>query len=612
MADPNRDPRPTGAGGFRGGAGAAGGSAGRGAGGGAGRPVPPRESRTDQTERRFRQDARDAAGSGGASRSTAGGAGRPAPSGRSGAAGSGAARGEQRRPDVDGRGARADGRPSSPRASGGAERRPTGDGRAERRPSAGSLPERRPSAGTPSSGRPAGGRPDRPGGRTAGTPTGRAAGPASGSGSSRAGARGGSAAGPGGAPRRGATREEIAQREYDPRREERRKATRVALPDDVDPRMLDGEARRELRSLSKETAELVARHLVVTGQLLDDDPERALAHARAARALAGRVGVVREAVGLAAYAAGEWAEALSELRAARRITGRPEHLAVFADCERALGRPERALAYADDPQVDELSQDQRVELVIVLAGARRDLGQADAGVLLLQDPARRTSDKRPWAARLWYAYADALLEAGREDQAREWFAQAAAVDVDGQTDAGDRLLALEGIVLEDDDEDDEEREDLLTPDELAALVKDVPVPTSQGQASAAGDAGTSGGAGSAGAADDAGIAAHARDRDDATAVPAAPVEDVATTAATAGEEPGQRSADAHAAALFRPAAETTDDGGTSTAPGTQAPDGAAARARTVAPPVFVAAPDDGSGDHRADDSDGGEDLRLFD
>ncbi|HWH15841.1 MAG TPA: hypothetical protein VNT51_13950, partial [Miltoncostaeaceae bacterium] len=234
--------------------------------------------------------------------------------------------------------------------------------------------------------------------------------------------------------------------------------------------MLDAEARRELRTLSKETADLVARHLVMTGRLLDEDPGQALAHARAARALAGRVGVVREAAGLAAYAAQEWAEALSELRAARRITGRPEHLGVFADCERALGRPERALAYADDPQLSELSQDQRVELVIVLAGARRDLGQADAAVLTLQDPARRTSERRPWAARLWYAYADALLAAGREEQARAWFGKAAAVDPEGATDAADRLLALDGIVLQDDEDDEDPREDLPSEAELAGLV----------------------------------------------------------------------------------------------------------------------------------------------
>jgi tetratricopeptide (TPR) repeat protein len=244
-------------------------------------------------------------------------------------------------------------------------------------------------------------------------------------------------------------RDELDKRVFDPRREERRRAARVALPDDVDARMLDQEVRAELRPLARETADTVARHLVVAGRLLEDDPEQALVHARAARALAGRVGAVREAVGLAAYLAGEWTEALAELRAERRISGSCAHLPIMADCERALGRPERALAVGDDPAVASLAQDVRVELAIVLAGARRDLGQVDAAVVQLQEPARRTSRTRPWAARLWYAYADALQAAGREDQAREWFAAAADADSEAETDADERLLELDGVVLED-------------------------------------------------------------------------------------------------------------------------------------------------------------------
>jgi tetratricopeptide (TPR) repeat protein len=241
------------------------------------------------------------------------------------------------------------------------------------------------------------------------------------------------------------------------------------VPEDVDARMLDPDVRRELRSLTRETADLVSRHLIMTGRLLDDDPQQALAHGRAARAMAGRIGVVREACGLAAYAAEEWNEALADLRAARRITGQAGHLAVLADCERALGRPERALAFGDDPDVATLEQDERVELVIVLAGARRDLGQADAAVLALQDPARRTSASRPWAARLWYAYADALLHAGRTDEARTWFEKVVGADTDGRTDAGDRLLELDGVVLED-LHDGEEDSQGLPDEELAAYV----------------------------------------------------------------------------------------------------------------------------------------------
>ena len=105
---------------------------------------------------------------------------------------------------------------------------------------------------------------------------------------------------------------------------------------------LDAAVRRDLRGLQKETADTVARHLVAAGTLVDDDPAQALEHARYARHRASRIAAVREATGIAAYHAGEWNEALGELRAARRMGGGPGHLAVMADIERALGRPERA------------------------------------------------------------------------------------------------------------------------------------------------------------------------------------------------------------------------------------------------------------------------------
>lgn len=237
-------------------------------------------------------------------------------------------------------------------------------------------------------------------------------------------------------------------RPYDPRREARRQLARVALPEDVDGRELDPDVRKELLTLAKDTADLVARHLVMAGRLMDEEPQLALAHARAARALGGRVGAVREANGLVAYVAGEWAESLSELRAARRITGAPDHLAVMADCERALGRPDKALAMADDAEVGRLAPAARLELLIVCSGARRDLGQAEAAVQLLEVGAL-DAPVRPWTARLRYAYADALLDAGRESEARHWFAEAADADESGETDADERLLALDGVVLDD-------------------------------------------------------------------------------------------------------------------------------------------------------------------
>ena len=213
------------------------------------------------------------------------------------------------------------------------------------------------------------------------------------------------------------------------------------LPDDVTPDLLDPEARRDLRGLPKDLADLVARHLVAVGELVDDEPEAALAHARFARHKASRVAIVREAAGLAAYHAGEWAEALSELRASRRMGG-DGHLPVMADAERALGRPERALELARSPEARDLSTEDAVELLIVVSGARRDLGELDAAVVGLQVPELDASRDEPWAPRLFYAYGEALQAAGRTDDAVRAFLDAARLDVEGETDAEERAIML--------------------------------------------------------------------------------------------------------------------------------------------------------------------------
>ena len=235
-------------------------------------------------------------------------------------------------------------------------------------------------------------------------------------------------------------------------------------PDDVDPRELDGATRAELNSLGG-IADAVARHLVATGQLLDDDPELALAHALAARRLASRVAAVREAVGLAAYRAGEWSTAIAELRAYHRMSGTQTHLAVLADCERALGRPERAVDLYRTADRTQLDQAASIELLIVAAGARGDLGQREAAASMLQVPELTADTREAWLARLRYAYAEALLSMGRVDEARTWFARTIEIDEDPLTDATERLLELDGVVLEvDDDEsaDDELDGDLDT------------------------------------------------------------------------------------------------------------------------------------------------------
>ncbi|BCJ41368.1 hypothetical protein GCM10010168_88710 [Actinoplanes ianthinogenes] len=209
-------------------------------------------------------------------------------------------------------------------------------------------------------------------------------------------------------------------------------------------------------SLAREIAEKVARHLVAAGTVIDEDSELALQHAIAARRLASRIAVVREAVGLAAYAAGDWTTAIAELRTYHRMTGKQTHLAELADCERALGRPERAIDLYRGADMANLEKSGAIELLIVAAGARGDLGQHDAAVAMLQVKELTGEETADWAARLRYAYADALLAAGRRDEAREWFARTAAVDEDQVTDAAERILELDGVTIEGDDEDDED------------------------------------------------------------------------------------------------------------------------------------------------------------
>jgi tetratricopeptide (TPR) repeat protein len=214
------------------------------------------------------------------------------------------------------------------------------------------------------------------------------------------------------------------------------------IPSGVDARQLAPEIRRELSTLDRATADAVARHLVAAGELLDEDPEAALSHARAARARSSRIAAIREAVGIAAYHCGDWAQALAELRAARRMGSKSSLLALIADCERGIGRPERAIELARGPEAAQLSGDDADELRMVVAGARSDLGQLEQALTILSTPQLDPSRTGSTAARLFYAYADTLLALGRDDESLQWFLRSAAADIEGVTDAEDRVNEL--------------------------------------------------------------------------------------------------------------------------------------------------------------------------
>ena len=178
---------------------------------------------------------------------------------------------------------------------------------------------------------------------------------------------------------------------------------------------------------------------MAAAQFLDEDEDLALEHAEHAAKRAGRVPAVREALGLVRYRRTEFADALREFRTARRLSGSNHLIAYMVDCERGLGRPDRALELASSADAKNLAEADNIELAIVVSGVRRDLGQADAAVMGLRIPALERATHQPWAARLFYAYADALLATGDRDGARTWFAKAMDADTENETDAAERL-----------------------------------------------------------------------------------------------------------------------------------------------------------------------------
>ena len=232
------------------------------------------------------------------------------------------------------------------------------------------------------------------------------------------------------------------------------------IPDHITGEELPRAVRNELRTLPEGLALRVARHLAASVEAATVNPEISWQHAKAALSKASRVGIIREAAAEAAYNAGHYAEALIEFRAARRMRGIKEYWPLMADCERACGRPMKAIEMAGDPLVKNLDHASRVEMRIVAAGARMDMGNLDAALATLQCPDLTVTSVEPWSARIRYAYADVLEQMDRREEALEWFHRAAAVDADMLTDSDQRIRKLEGKSSDSDNDDEYGYEDL--------------------------------------------------------------------------------------------------------------------------------------------------------
>ncbi|OUE32243.1 hypothetical protein BFL35_00850 [Clavibacter michiganensis] len=226
------------------------------------------------------------------------------------------------------------------------------------------------------------------------------------------------------------------------------------------PGDLDRIARNELKTLSKDNAEGVAQHLVMAARLIEEDPELAHRHATSAARRAGRIAVVRESLAITAYAVGDYALALRELRTYRRISGKNDQLALMVDSERGQGRPDKALELGRSVPKETLPAAEQVALAIAMSGARLDLGQTEAALDELSIAQLNRDVAYSYSADLFHAYAEVLEELGRSDEADAWrrradAAEAAFADPD---EAWDDMVE----VVEEELEGEEHRDDAGT------------------------------------------------------------------------------------------------------------------------------------------------------
>ena len=193
------------------------------------------------------------------------------------------------------------------------------------------------------------------------------------------------------------------------------------IPDEITEKDLELGLRVQLKTLTPENAEKVARHLAMVGLLIEQDPDLAHRHALAAAERAGRIAMVREVVGVTAYTVGDYALGLRELLTHRRISGSNDQLPIIVDCERGLGRPERALEVGRSVDRNSLPVSVRVNLAIALSGARLDQNENELALAELQIPELNPAKVFEYSPPLFRAYADTLEVLGRQDEAKRWF-----------------------------------------------------------------------------------------------------------------------------------------------------------------------------------------------
>ena len=206
------------------------------------------------------------------------------------------------------------------------------------------------------------------------------------------------------------------------------------------PRDVLEEVRRATRpSWQRDAVARLARAI----ELLErGDAGAAAAEAEKARAISPRSGSVREVLGLALYGQGRFQEAIKELKAYKRISGRNDQNHVIADSLRGVGRPLEAIPLADEALRDRLvANEAKAEAVIVAASALADEGRYAEALAFLGRARTRADVAEPYTLRLWYVKGDILERAGRPSDAAAEFRKVVRHDASA-FDAAERLARL--------------------------------------------------------------------------------------------------------------------------------------------------------------------------
>jgi hypothetical protein len=194
----------------------------------------------------------------------------------------------------------------------------------------------------------------------------------------------------------------------------------------------------------------------MASQLIDEDPALAHEHALAASRRAGRIAIVRETLGITAYATEDFALALRELRTYRRISGKDDQIALMVDSERGIGRPDRALETGRAVDRTALTTPVRVALAIAMSGARLDQGDLELALGELEIPELDPDRAFEWSPALFAARAAVLEDLGRDEEAAFWAHRAdVAAEALGVDEAGDEEIFVEDGLVEGDFDEDE-------------------------------------------------------------------------------------------------------------------------------------------------------------